>query len=125
MVFFFCLSGFLWCLQVKLPPTVHLLQDKGKLMDLLLRRRDCKMVILSVCAQSASMATKRELTVMRHDRAELELLFFPVLEGDKGRLPVVATVFDKLNQVYKEYLEAEQSYAAVSEPQWVCVRFCF
>lgn len=83
------------------------------------------MVILSVCAQSASMATKRELMVMRQDRAELELLFFPVLEGDKGRLPVVATVFDKLNQVYKEYLEAEQSYAAVSEPQWVCVKVLF
>ncbi|TWW70601.1 hypothetical protein D4764_17G0000840 [Takifugu flavidus] len=80
-------SGFLWYLHVRLPPTVHLLQDKGKLMDFLLRRRDCKMVILSVCAQ--------------------------VLEaGDRGRLPVVATVFDKLNQVYREYLEAEQSYAA-------------
>lgn len=30
---------------------------------------------------------------------------------------MVATVFDKLNQVYREYLEAEQSYAAVREPQ--------
>lgn len=84
------------------------------------------MVILSVCAQSASMATKCEFTVMRQDRAELAPpFFFPVLEGDKGRLPVVATVFDKLNQVYKEYLEAEQSYAAVSERGWVCARFCF
>ena len=26
----------------------------------------------------------------------------------------MATVFDKLNQVYKDYLEAEQSYTAVS-----------
>lgn len=26
----------------------------------------------------------------------------------------MATVFDKLNQVYKEYLEAEQAYAVVS-----------
>lgn len=34
--------------------------------------------------------------------------------GDKGGLPVVATVFDKLNQVYKEYLEAEQTYTVVS-----------
>lgn len=73
---FFSVSGFLWYIQVKLPPTVHLLQDKGKLMDFLLRRRDCKMVILSVCAQSASMATKCEFTVMRQDRAELGLLFF-------------------------------------------------
>uniref|UniRef100_A0A3Q2QLV7 Regulator of MON1-CCZ1 n=1 Tax=Fundulus heteroclitus TaxID=8078 RepID=A0A3Q2QLV7_FUNHE len=80
-------EGYLWYLQVKLPPTVHLLQDKGKLMDFLLRRRDCKMVILSVCSQSQ----------------------------EKASLPVVATVFDKLNQVYKEYLEAEQSYAAATE----------
>lgn len=33
--------------------------------------------------------------------------------GDKGNLSVVATVFDKLNQVYKEYLDAEQAYTAV------------
>uniref|UniRef100_A0A4W6FSI8 Regulator of MON1-CCZ1 n=1 Tax=Lates calcarifer TaxID=8187 RepID=A0A4W6FSI8_LATCA len=78
-------EGYLWYLQVKLPPTVNLLQDKGKLMDFLLRRRDCKMVILSVCSQST------------------------------GVLPVVATVFDKLNQVYKEYLEAEQSYTRGAE----------
>lgn len=50
------------------------------------------------------------------DRPEATpLLLFAVVEGGaKGSLPVVATVFDKLNQVYKEYLEAEQSYAAVS-----------
>uniref|UniRef100_A0A8C7S9L1 Mic1 domain-containing protein n=1 Tax=Oncorhynchus mykiss TaxID=8022 RepID=A0A8C7S9L1_ONCMY len=85
----YSLTGYLWYLQVKLPPTVNLLQDKGKLMDFLLRRRDCKMVILSVCAQMLN-------------------------GGDKGGLPVVATVFDKLNQVYKEYLEAEQTYTVVS-----------
>lgn len=33
--------------------------------------------------------------------------------GEKGNLPIVATVFDKLNQVYKEYLEAEQAYTLV------------
>lgn len=33
--------------------------------------------------------------------------------GEKGNLPVVATVFDKLNQVYKEYLETEQAYTLV------------
>lgn len=27
----------------------------------------------------------------------------------------MATIFDKLNQVYKEYLEAEQSYTVVSD----------
>uniref|UniRef100_A0AAQ5ZK87 Mic1 domain-containing protein n=1 Tax=Amphiprion ocellaris TaxID=80972 RepID=A0AAQ5ZK87_AMPOC len=90
MSVFTCSPGYLWYLQVKLHPTVNLLQDKGKLMDFLLRRRDCKMVILSVCSQ--------------------------ILEGGvKGSLPVVATVFDKLNQVYKEYLEAEQSYTVAME----------
>uniref|UniRef100_A0A8C2KVC7 Regulator of MON1-CCZ1 n=1 Tax=Cyprinus carpio TaxID=7962 RepID=A0A8C2KVC7_CYPCA len=75
---------------VKLQPTLKLLRDKGKLMDFLLRRRDCKMVILSVCSQMLT-------------------------EGDKGNLSVVATVFDKLNQVYKEYLDAEQAYTAAME----------
>uniref|UniRef100_A0A3B4ABM7 Uncharacterized protein n=1 Tax=Periophthalmus magnuspinnatus TaxID=409849 RepID=A0A3B4ABM7_9GOBI len=83
-------EGYLWYLEVRLPPTVHLLQDKGKLMDFLLRRRDCKRVILSVCQQILESA-------------------------ERGSLPVVATVFDKLNQVYKEYLEAEQSYSQAME----------
>uniref|UniRef100_G3N758 Regulator of MON1-CCZ1 n=1 Tax=Gasterosteus aculeatus aculeatus TaxID=481459 RepID=G3N758_GASAC len=83
-------EGYLWYLQVKLSPTVNLLQDKGKLMDFLLRRRDCKMVILSVCSQILA-------------------------GGERGSLPVVAVVFDKLNQVYKEYLEAEQTYSAAME----------
>ncbi|KAI1889401.1 hypothetical protein AGOR_G00179480 [Albula goreensis] len=83
-------EGYLWYLQVKLQPAVNLLQEKGKLMDFLLRRRDCKMVILSVCSQMLN-------------------------GGEKGNLPVVATVFDKLNQVYKEYLEAEQSYTFAVE----------
>ncbi|XP_036409459.1 regulator of MON1-CCZ1 complex [Megalops cyprinoides] len=83
-------EGYLWYLQVKLQPAVNLLQDKGKLMDFLLHRRDCKMVILSVCSQMLN-------------------------GGEKRNLPVVATVFDKLNQVYKEYLEAEQSYTLAVE----------
>ncbi|XP_006633921.1 regulator of MON1-CCZ1 complex [Lepisosteus oculatus] len=83
-------EGYLWYLQVKLQPAVILLKDKGKLMDFLLRRRDCKMVILSVCSQM-------------------------LIGGERGSLPVIATVFDKLNQVYKEYLEAEQSYTMAVE----------
>ncbi|XP_012679166.1 regulator of MON1-CCZ1 complex [Clupea harengus] len=83
-------EGYLWYLTVKLQPTLNLLQDKGKLMDFLLRRRDCKMVILSVCSQM-------------------------LVSEEKGSLSVVATVFDKLNQVYKEYLEAEQSYTVAME----------
>ncbi|KAL2085433.1 hypothetical protein ACEWY4_018753 [Coilia grayii] len=83
-------EGYLWYLKVKLQPTLNLLQDKGKLMDFLLRRRDCKMVILSVCSQM-------------------------LVGEEKGSLPVVATVFDKLNQVYKEYLDAEQTYTVAME----------
>ncbi|XP_061615019.1 regulator of MON1-CCZ1 complex isoform X4 [Phyllopteryx taeniolatus] len=83
-------EGYLWYLRVKLSPTVKLLHDKSKLMDFLLRRSDCKMVILSVCSQ--------------------------LVEGkQRGSLPVVASVFDKLNQVYKDFLEAEQSYSAAVE----------
>ena len=45
-------TGYLWNLQVKLQPIVNLLPDKGRLMDFLLQRKECKMVILSVCSQS-------------------------------------------------------------------------
>ncbi|KAM6135556.1 regulator of MON1-CCZ1 complex isoform 2-T2 [Pterocles gutturalis] len=78
-------EGYLWSLQLKLEPVVNLLLDKGKLMDFLLQRKECKMVILSVCSQMLS-------------------------EPERGSLSVIATVFDKLNHEYKKYLEAEQSY---------------
>ncbi|KAM7175845.1 regulator of MON1-CCZ1 complex [Macrochelys suwanniensis] len=83
-------EGYLWNLEVKLEPVVNLLPDKGKLMDFLLQRKECKMVILSVCSQMLS-------------------------EPDRGTLAVIATVFDKLNHEYKKYLEAEQSYTMVVE----------
>ncbi|XP_039586021.1 regulator of MON1-CCZ1 complex isoform X1 [Passer montanus] len=83
-------EGYLWSLQVKLEPVVNLLLDKGKLMDFLLQRKECKMVILSVCSQMLS-------------------------EPERGSLSVIATVFDKLNNEYKKYLEAEQSYTMVVE----------
>ncbi|KAJ7404491.1 hypothetical protein WISP_145511 [Willisornis vidua] len=83
-------EGYLWSLQVKLEPVVNLLLDKGKLMDFLLQRKECKMVILSVCSQILS-------------------------EPERGSLSVIATVFDKLNHEYKKYLEAEQSYTMVVE----------
>ena len=35
-------------------------------------------------------------------------------ESDRATLPVIATVFDKLNHEYKKYLDAEQSYTTVS-----------
>nr|XP_042710774.1 regulator of MON1-CCZ1 complex isoform X2 [Chrysemys picta bellii] len=83
-------EGYLWNLEVKLEPVVNLFPDKGKLMDFLLQRKECKMVILSVCSQMLS-------------------------EPDGGTLAVIATVFDKLNHEYKKYLEAEQSYTMVVE----------
>uniref|UniRef100_A0A8C3CW27 Regulator of MON1-CCZ1 n=1 Tax=Cairina moschata TaxID=8855 RepID=A0A8C3CW27_CAIMO len=83
-------EGYLWNLQVKLEPVVNLLLDKGRLMDFLLQRKECKMVILAVCSQMLS-------------------------EPERGSLPVIATVFDKLNHEYKKYLEAEQSYTMVVE----------
>ncbi|XP_028011565.2 regulator of MON1-CCZ1 complex isoform X2 [Eptesicus fuscus] len=45
-------QGYLWNLQVKLQPIVNLLPDKGRLMDFLLQRKECKRVILAVCSQS-------------------------------------------------------------------------
>ncbi|XP_068849839.1 regulator of MON1-CCZ1 complex isoform X3 [Capricornis sumatraensis] len=83
-------QGYLWNLQVKLQPIVNLLPDKGRLMDFLLQRKECKMVILSVCSQMLT-------------------------ESDRATLPVIATVFDKLNQEYKKYLDAEQSYTMAME----------
>ncbi|XP_034851793.1 regulator of MON1-CCZ1 complex isoform X3 [Mirounga leonina] len=83
-------QGYLWNLQVKLQPIVNLLPDKGRLMDFLLQRKECKMVILSVCSQMLS-------------------------ESDRATLPVIATVFDKLNHEYKKYLDAEQSYTTALE----------
>ncbi|KAM7125809.1 regulator of MON1-CCZ1 complex isoform 3-T3 [Molossus nigricans] len=83
-------QGYLWNLQVKLQPIVNLLPDKGRLMDFLLQRKECKMVILSVCSQMLS-------------------------EPDRASLPMIATVFDKLNHEYKRYLDAEQSYMMAVE----------
>ncbi|CAJ0930003.1 unnamed protein product, partial [Ranitomeya imitator] len=84
------ITGYLWYLRIKLQPIVHLLTDKGRLMDFLLQRKDCKSVILSVCSQILS-------------------------EKDRVSLPVIATVFDKLNCEYKKYLEAEHSYTLAVE----------
>ncbi|KAB0378643.1 hypothetical protein FD755_010221 [Muntiacus reevesi] len=85
-----CKLCYLWNLQVKLQPIVNLLPDKGRLVDFLLQRKECKVVILSVCSQMLT-------------------------ESDRATLPVIATVFDKLNQEYKKYLDAEQSYTMAME----------
>lgn len=41
-------------------------------------------------------------------------IFSVLSEPGRGSLPVIATVFDKLNHEYKKYLEAEQSYTMVN-----------
>ncbi|KAM8967562.1 regulator of MON1-CCZ1 complex [Pelodytes ibericus] len=83
-------EGYLWYLRIMLQPVVRLLVDKGRLMDFLLQRKDCKSVILSVCSQMLT-------------------------EADRASLPVIATVFDKLNNEYKKYLDAEHSYTLAVE----------
>ncbi|XP_040840736.1 regulator of MON1-CCZ1 complex isoform X2 [Ochotona curzoniae] len=83
-------QGYLWNLQVKLQPIVNLLPDKGRLMDFLLQRKECKAVILSVCSQMLG-------------------------QSDRASLPVIATVFDKLNHEYKKYLDTEQCHTMAVE----------
>ncbi|NIG58233.1 hypothetical protein BU61_5506 [Pontoporia blainvillei] len=80
-------------------------------MDFLLQRRECKTVVLSVCSQ---MCLSPKVHTRLADLCEPRLL--PVLtESDRATLPVIATVFDKLNQEYKKYLDAEQSYTLALE----------
>ena len=70
----------LWKLNVKLISLINMIEDKGKLIDFLLLRSESKSVILSVCNQ----------------------LLTP---GQQSTIGIIALVFDKLNAVYAEYLE--------------------
>uniref|UniRef100_A0A8C4PY00 Regulator of MON1-CCZ1 n=1 Tax=Eptatretus burgeri TaxID=7764 RepID=A0A8C4PY00_EPTBU len=79
--------GYLWSLRLRLPRIVATLPDRLQLVDFLLLRRDCRPVLLNVCSQLLS-------------------------GGQAGGLAVVSLVFDKLNSVYKEWLEADKSDAA-------------
>lgn len=70
----------------------------------------------AVCAAGLEGMLLAQQRARQVERADWCTCFFPVLSGpDRAALPVVATVFDKLNQEYKRYLDAEQSYAAVSD----------
>ncbi|XP_002737795.1 regulator of MON1-CCZ1 complex-like [Saccoglossus kowalevskii] len=75
--------GCLWHVMLKLEPLVTMIPDKGRLMDFLLLRTECKMVILSVCKQA-------------------------LVPGHQCNLPTISRIFDKLNQGYRNYLEQEQ-----------------
>ncbi|CAH1776277.1 unnamed protein product, partial [Owenia fusiformis] len=74
--------GCLWYVQLKLEPLVTMIPDKCKLIDLLLLRRDCKMVILTVCKQMLTPGTQTNLST-------------------------IARIFDKLNKVYRQFLDIE------------------
>lgn len=51
---------------MKLEPVVNLLLDKGRLMDFLLQRKECKMVILAVCSQSKCKTLILEMQTVLH-----------------------------------------------------------
>ena len=72
--------GFLWQVKVKLESLVNMIDDKGYLIDFLSLRENSTSVLLSVC-----------MTLL--------------LPGSHASLGVVAQVFDKLNNVYKEFLQ--------------------
>ncbi|NXS06790.1 RMC1 protein, partial [Neodrepanis coruscans] len=83
-------EGYLWSLQVKLEPVVNLLLDKGKLMDFLLQRKECKMVILSVCSQiilevERSVQLRLTRTVLQHYSFKKKAFFFQVVEAGLSR----------------------------------------
>ena len=81
--------GCLWQVRVKLESLVNMIDNKGYLIDFLSLREDSTNVLLSVC---------------------LQLL----LPGRQANLGVVAQVFDKLNNVYRDFLQvcAEKNGAA-------------
>ncbi|XP_071965710.1 regulator of MON1-CCZ1 complex-like [Antedon mediterranea] len=76
--------GCLWHVCLKLEPLVTMIPDKCRLIDFLLLRTECKSVILRVCRQA-------------------------LVPGQQCNLATIARIFDKLNQVYRNYLELEQN----------------
>ena len=91
--------GCLWYLNVKLEQVVHLFKSKTRLIDFLLLRRDSKMTILTVCKQLLGPST------------------------NPAPLPVVARIFDRLNECYRVHVDQEQqpsqgAAAAAAAAQW-------
>lgn len=74
--------GSLWYVQLCLEPLVEMIPDKCKLIEFLLLRKDSKMVVLSVCRQM-------------------------LIPGHQASLVTIARIYDMLNDVYKNYQEAE------------------
>jgi len=87
--------GCLWYLSLKLEPVIHLIKSKSRLIDFLLLRRDSKMTILTVCKQLLGPSTS------------------------PAPLPVVAKIFDRLNECYRVHVEQEQQMGgAAAAAQW-------
>ena len=89
--------GCLWYLNVKLDQVIHLFKSKTRLIDFLLLRRDSKMTILTVCKQLLGPSTS------------------------PAPLPVVARIFDRLNECYRVHVDQEQQQgpgAAGGAAQW-------
>lgn len=87
--------GCLWYLSLKLDQVIHLFKSKARLIDFLLLRRDSKMTVLTVCKQ----------------------LLGP--SSSPSPLPVVAAIFDRLNECYRVHVEQEQQLGgAPGGVQW-------
>ena len=84
-------AGCMWYVELRLAPLISMIPDKCRLMEFLLLRRDSKMVILTVCKQILMPATQAKLTT-------------------------IARVFNMLNKVYFNYLEAEVQ--SMVSPTW-------
>ncbi|KAK2168546.1 hypothetical protein LSH36_16g11043 [Paralvinella palmiformis] len=83
--------GCMWYVQLRLSPLILMIPDKCLLVEFLLLRRDSKMVLLSVCKQILMPETQAKLTT-------------------------ISRVFNMLNKVYFNYLEAEVQAMAADHP---------
>jgi len=80
----------LWKLNVKLTSLIDMMEDKGQLVDFLLLRSESKSDILSVCNQILAPETQSTIST-------------------------VALIFDKLNAVYAEYVEALRGTPSIND----------
>lgn len=80
--------GCFWYLRLNLESVVSMITDKCRLIDFLLLRQDSKMVILNVCRSV-------------------------LVPGRQVNLTIVATIFNKLNRVYNDYLNTVNGHGAL------------
>ncbi|ESP03633.1 hypothetical protein LOTGIDRAFT_224293 [Lottia gigantea] len=74
--------GCLWYIKINLEPLVTMIYEKTTLISFLLKRKESKMVILSVCQKM-------------------------LIPGQQANLHTIATVYDMLNTVFKSYRDTE------------------